>query len=780
MSSADRLEPGTLIAQDYRVVRHLAEGGFGAVYVVEQLSTRKQRALKVLRVQIAADRANVDRFVREATVGSTIESDHVVEAIAAGIDVSTGLPWIAMELLDGLDLASLIARRGALDPPDVLEICRQLCHALAAAHDAGVVHRDLKPENVFVARARRADVPFTVKLLDFGIAKVLEDVSQSPLPVADMSTQRSSTMHVVGSPLWMAPEQIKLSPVGPATDVWALGLLAFWMLTGRAYWRSAHAASFAFEALVAEKLFEPIEVASVRAAQIGVAGRVPPEFDGWFAQCVDRDPALRFSSARGAFEALSSVLAGATPSGERPKPVSLLPPSFTPTRTGTPQALPPGALAPTPGAIAAARPGTETPMAGAFQPTLRSSPPIATNAPGASGRRRRTIALVAGVAVLSAAGIYTTARIVRSNVGDTVTTRAASPAGTLPGSNVHAVGENWRLGAFEYRVDSVEARDELRGSIGAEPARAAAGSVFIVVRFVETNRGASPYTGLAGLVRLHDARGRTLQPSPRAAPVLALSDPGFDLILTELRPGIPHPTVLAFEVARDAIAPTVDVVFEERGVTSNTLGSVRAAPREATGPLFPSASAVAATAPPPVSPPPPSYPAAATMPAADAGATSGVAVPAGSGVHTIGQRWSLGGFTYRVTRVRVSREFHRGSENEVAARGSTFVFVEFDETNDGNSVAMGLTDNVRLRDARGTEHRMATRVQNAIALGSGHPEEMIAASFQPHVPHPSVAGFEIPEDMARAEMELHFEQRGMMNDSVARVRVAPSEVQRER
>jgi serine/threonine protein kinase len=268
----------------------------GAVYEAEQLSTRKRRALKVLTNRFGDDEKAQERFVREATVGADIRSDHVVDVIGAGIDEDTGLPWLAMELLDGMDLKRLADARGPLEAAHVRTVFAQLGHGLAAAHVAGVVHRDLKPENVFVAHSRQAGAPFVVKILDFGISKVTHE--------AVVSTDTAT----IGSPMWMAPEQINAEPVSTRTDVWALGLLGFWAVTGRVYWKAAYGARVTVQALFAEQLFADLVPPSVRAGEYGVGERVPPGFDDWFALCVHRDPAERFTDASAATAALLAVL----------------------------------------------------------------------------------------------------------------------------------------------------------------------------------------------------------------------------------------------------------------------------------------------------------------------------------------------------------------------------------------------------------------------------------------------------------------------------------------
>ncbi len=189
----DPLAVGSLFAGEYRILRRLSEGGMGTVFVAEQISTGRERALKVMQRHLVADDRAHTRFIQEARISGHLDSDHVVAVVGAGVDRASGVPWIAMELLLGEDLATAAARR-SFEPDEVLALFAQLCHGLGAAHRANIVHRDLKPENVFLARPKRAGDRFDVKVLDFGIAKVIANASKH-------ATQ------CIGTPLWMAPEQ---------------------------------------------------------------------------------------------------------------------------------------------------------------------------------------------------------------------------------------------------------------------------------------------------------------------------------------------------------------------------------------------------------------------------------------------------------------------------------------------------------------------------------------------------------------------------------------------
>lgn len=339
MSTLAQLAPGTLFAHDFRVVRPLADGGMGSVYVVEQLSTGRERALKLMHPQFVADPANRRRFADEARAGSRIASDHVVEVIASGVDEASGVPWLAMELLQGETLFDRVEKRGPVPAAEAYEILRQVCHALGAAHRSGLVHRDVKPENIFLASTRREGATVMVKVLDFGIAKVVQDA-------------RGAGTGSMGTPLWMAPEQTEAHGIiGPPTDVWAIGLVAFYLLTGRVFWNAGNLAGTSVQVMMREMLFGPIPSASMRAAEFGVASLVPATFDAWFAQAVHRDAAQRFADAGDAAQTLEAALHGRAPARTVPIPAAPAPgavpatvaiPAFRPGASSPPNP-PPGA-----------------------------------------------------------------------------------------------------------------------------------------------------------------------------------------------------------------------------------------------------------------------------------------------------------------------------------------------------------------------------------------------------------------------------------------------------
>ncbi len=290
------LSPGDIFAESYRIVRPLRSGGMGRLYVVVQIATNKLRVLKLLIPQLVSREDSRTRFLREARAASAIDSDHVVDVVTAGVDAVTDAPYIVMELLDGQDLSELVEGGGPVPFEDVRLILTHVGHALERAHLQGIIHRDLKPENIFLALPRRAGERFTAKVVDFGVAKFLSE------GLAQLGTQP------VGSPLFMAPEQTDPhGRIGAHTDVWALGLLAYYLLTGSYYWLVA-TCDVAVPVLLREVCFDALEPPSARALRMR-AREVPPGFDAWFERCVCRDIDARY---RDGGEAVAAFLRDVT------------------------------------------------------------------------------------------------------------------------------------------------------------------------------------------------------------------------------------------------------------------------------------------------------------------------------------------------------------------------------------------------------------------------------------------------------------------------------------
>lgn len=295
------LQNGTLIAGRYEIHSPLASGGNGLVFVATDLTTEKRVAVKVLGMHLLHERAAREKLRLEAIVAGRVESEHIVQVSDAGIDVATGTPFLVMELLKGSDLQHHVEQHGPLEFSLALEYLRQVASGLDKAHGwkdregraAPIVHRDLKPENLFLTY--REDGSPLVKILDFGLAKVL-------------SVSATLSSEVRGTPLYMAPEQLSQAPVTPATDIWAIGLVAFFLLTGKCYWLSAQNERAVLPAVIKEVTDGITRSATVRACDLGVTVSLPDSFDEWFAQCVNLDPARRFVLASSAVKALSVAL----------------------------------------------------------------------------------------------------------------------------------------------------------------------------------------------------------------------------------------------------------------------------------------------------------------------------------------------------------------------------------------------------------------------------------------------------------------------------------------
>jgi eukaryotic-like serine/threonine-protein kinase len=275
-----------LIGGKYRPLGVIGEGAMGIVYSVEHTLTGEQLALKVMTAHHGATRDAIERFKREARASAKIKSEHVVRIIDA--DVAPELdraPYLVMDLLDGTDL-----ERASGDQPIaahvVLDWLRQIARALDKAHRLGITHRDLKPENLFLTH--REDGSALIKILDFGIAKISAE-----------STGTTQSGQILGTPLYMSPEQARGDPamIGPSSDRYALGLIAYKLLVGYPYWNANSVAG-----IIGQVLYEPMTPPSTRGCAFG------PAFDQWFLRACNREPSQRFPAATEQIEALAQVL----------------------------------------------------------------------------------------------------------------------------------------------------------------------------------------------------------------------------------------------------------------------------------------------------------------------------------------------------------------------------------------------------------------------------------------------------------------------------------------
>src|SRR5689334_19812220 len=203
----------------------------GSVYEAVDSVTGARVAVKLITAETARNATLMGRFEREARAAATIDTPHIVKVLDAGHDAESELPFIVMEFLEGEDVQQLIKRLGPLPPDLALRIVAQACLGLDRAHEARIIHRDIKPANFFLAKVGGGAAPQrVVKLLDFGIAKITHDPSESKAETAGLT--RTGSM--LGSPLYMSPEQARgHKDLDRRADLWSLGVVLYQALTGR-------------------------------------------------------------------------------------------------------------------------------------------------------------------------------------------------------------------------------------------------------------------------------------------------------------------------------------------------------------------------------------------------------------------------------------------------------------------------------------------------------------------------------------------------------------------
>ncbi|MEB2313497.1 MAG: protein kinase [Sorangiineae bacterium] len=264
--------PGTIVAGRYRVERVLGQGGMGLVVAARHLDLERTVALKFLLTRGSERPALLTRFSREGRAAARLEGEHVARVLDSG-DLPSGGRFLAMEYLEGRDLRALIAEDAPLAVERAVELVLEACEAVAEAHALGIIHRDLKPANLFLARSRGGGE--SVKVLDFGISKLLDD------PSGDGDITESG--EVFGSPRYMSPEQLRSArDVTGRTDAWALGCVLFELCVGHPPFDAATRAD-----VVAAILREPAPSARALRAD------VPVELDAAIAAALCKEPNQR-------------------------------------------------------------------------------------------------------------------------------------------------------------------------------------------------------------------------------------------------------------------------------------------------------------------------------------------------------------------------------------------------------------------------------------------------------------------------------------------------------
>jgi len=292
LEATAELSEGQIVAGKYRIEKVLGRGGMGVVVAARHVELEERVAIKFLLPEMLGDEATVARFYREAKSAARIKSEHVARVFDVG-RLRDGAPYMVLEFLDGVDLSAWLANHGALPIGQAVDFVVQACIAVADAHALGIVHRDLKPANLFCVR--RSDGQISIKVLDFGISKLLE------APGAGVSLTQTSSM--MGSPLYMSPEQFRSAKnVDTRTDIWALGAILYELVTAKPPFSATTvtelAIKIAIEPLPSPTLFTP---------------SLPRGLVDVITTCLEKEPEQRFRDVA----ALAQALMPFAPPGTR-------------------------------------------------------------------------------------------------------------------------------------------------------------------------------------------------------------------------------------------------------------------------------------------------------------------------------------------------------------------------------------------------------------------------------------------------------------------------------
>ena len=256
----------------YRLVARIGTGGMGEVWLARQMPLNRRVALKILKESTLKDPAALRRFKREAEAASSLQHPHTIKVFDFGAS-DDGVFFIAMELLDGMDLEAIVERAGPMPAARVIHLARQVCDSLAEAHGRGIIHCDLKPANLFVTRV--GEEYDYAKVLDFGLARLV--ASDSHVTVDSMR----------GTPAFMPPEIVKGETPSPASDIYSMGAVLYWMVTGTPVFRGNF-----HEAVIAHVDKKP-EPPSER-----LNGFVPEDLEAIILRCLAKKSSERYSSAK--------------------------------------------------------------------------------------------------------------------------------------------------------------------------------------------------------------------------------------------------------------------------------------------------------------------------------------------------------------------------------------------------------------------------------------------------------------------------------------------------
>ncbi len=281
---------GKTLAERYLILKRLGEGGMGTVYLAEHTTIKKRLAVKVLAAEYAHKQDLVDRFLQEARAASMIAQENVVEITDFG-STPDGSVFFVMEFLKGEDLSDTVKREGALPWGRVKPIMLQICRALSAAHERGIIHRDMKPENCY--RIKRGKSEDFIKVLDFGIAKVTSDDGEEK--------GLTRTGMIFGTPEYMSPEQAKGERPDHRVDVYATGVILYELLTGQVPFTAD-----TFMGILTKHMFE----APPAPSSVNPNADIPPEVEAIILKALQKDKEYRFQSMDEMAEAIEAVGTG--------------------------------------------------------------------------------------------------------------------------------------------------------------------------------------------------------------------------------------------------------------------------------------------------------------------------------------------------------------------------------------------------------------------------------------------------------------------------------------
>jgi serine/threonine-protein kinase len=284
-----------LTGTPYKTIARIGQGGMGEVLEAEHRGLNKRVVVKLLHRHIAGDPRFADRLRVEAQALAAVDSPHVVSVSDLG-RTPAGRPYLVMERLHGQTLREVLDARGAIPVDEAIGWICQVLAGLAAAHQLGIIHRDIKPDNVFLCVDPTGRSAPVIKVLDFGIAKVLQaDGSATPLPPPQYATEEGM---LVGSPRTVSPEQVRFQSIDARTDLYAAGLLLYTLVAGRGPFTHARDLLQLLNAHVLEAPAPPSQLA---------AQYVPPELDRAILKALAKKPELRFQTAEAFVAELSRI-----------------------------------------------------------------------------------------------------------------------------------------------------------------------------------------------------------------------------------------------------------------------------------------------------------------------------------------------------------------------------------------------------------------------------------------------------------------------------------------